>query len=123
MRFIVMAKATPESEAAIPPKPEAIAAMQEFNEKLVKAGVLLAAEGLAATSKGARVKFSGDKRIVIDGPFDKRGLDPAFVAERERLITRGWKRLKEVAGLGLPIIEYPLPEVIERIKSRSIGPT
>jgi hypothetical protein len=69
MRFIVMAKATPESEAAIPPKPEAIAAMQEFNEKLVKAGVLLAAEGLAATSKGARVKFSGDKRIVIDGPF------------------------------------------------------
>ena len=61
--------------------------------------------------------------VVIDGPFDKRGLDPAFVAERERLITRGWKRLKEVAGLGLPIIEYPLPEVIERIKSRSIGPT
>ena len=69
MRFIVMAKATPESEAAIPPKPEAIAAMQEFNEKLVKAGVLLAAEGLAATSKGARVKFSGDKRTVVDGPF------------------------------------------------------
>jgi len=61
--------------------------------------------------------------VVVDGPFDKRGLDPAFVAERERLITRGWKRLKEVAGLGVPIIEYPLPEVIERIKSRSIGPS
>jgi len=58
-----------ESESAPPPKPEAFVAMQEYNEELVKAGVLLAAEGLAPTSKGARVKFSGDKRTVIDGPF------------------------------------------------------
>jgi hypothetical protein len=60
--------------------------------------------------------------IVVDGPFDKRKLDPTFVAAHERLITRGWKRLKEVTGLGIPIIAYPLPEVLERIKVRSIGP-
>ncbi len=69
MRFMVMVMATKESEAGVLPKPEAFVAMQEYNAELVKAGVLLPAEGLAATSKGARVKFSGDKRIVIDGPF------------------------------------------------------
>ena len=69
MRFIVMGMATKESEAAPPPKPEAFAAMQTYNEELAKAGILLAAEGLAPTSKGARVKFSGEKRTVIDGPF------------------------------------------------------
>ena len=69
MRFIVMAMATKESEAAPPPKPEAFVAMQKYNEAAVKAGVLLAAEGLTPTSKGVRVKFNGDKRTVIDGPF------------------------------------------------------
>ena len=69
MRFMIIGKATKESEAGIVPKPEAFAAMGEYNEQLVKAGILLAAEGLAASSKGARVKFSGDKRTVIDGPF------------------------------------------------------
>ena len=69
MRFIVMGMATKESEAGVPPKPEAFAAMQKYNEEAVKAGVLLAAEGLAPSSKGARVKFSGDKRTVTDGPF------------------------------------------------------
>ena len=69
MRFIVMAIATKESETAPPPKPEAYVAMQEYNEKAAKAGVLLAAEGLTPTSKGARVKFNGDKRTVVDGPF------------------------------------------------------
>jgi hypothetical protein len=69
MRFIVMAIATKESEAAPPPEPEAFVAMQQYNEKAVKAGVLLAAEGLTPTSKGARVKFDGDERTVIDGPF------------------------------------------------------
>ena len=58
MRFIVMGMATQESEAAVPPTPEQFAAMQKYNEELAKAGILLAAEGLAATSKGARVKFS-----------------------------------------------------------------
>ena len=69
MRFIVMAMATKESEAGPPPKPEAFAAMQKYNEEAVKAGVLLAAEGLTKTSQGARVKFSGGKITVIDGPF------------------------------------------------------
>ena len=69
MRFMVMVMATKESEAGPPPKPEDVAAMQKYNAELVKAGVLLAAEGLVATSKGARVKFSGDERTVIDGPF------------------------------------------------------
>ena len=69
MRFIVMGMATKESEAGPPPKPEAFAAMQKYNAEFVKAGVLLAAEGLAESSQGARVKFSGDKRTVIDGPF------------------------------------------------------
>ena len=69
MRFMVMVMATKASEAGIPPKPEAFVAMQEYNAELVQAGVLLAAEGLAASSKGARVKFSGDERTVIDGPF------------------------------------------------------
>jgi hypothetical protein len=69
MRFMVMVKATKESEAGEMPKPEAFAAMQEYNEALVKAGVLLAAEGLAPTSKGARVEFDGDGRTVLDGPF------------------------------------------------------
>jgi len=69
MRFMVMVMATKETEAGVPPTPEEFAAMQKYNAELAKAGVLLAAEGLAATSKGARVKFSGDKRTVIDGPF------------------------------------------------------
>ena len=69
MRFIVMGMMTKESEAGPPPKPEAFAAMQEYNEELAKAGILLAAEGLAPTSQGARVKISGEKRTVIDGPF------------------------------------------------------
>ena len=69
MRFMIIGKATKESEAGVLPTAEAFAAMQEYNEALVKSGILLAAEGLSPTSKGARVKFSGDKRTVIDGPF------------------------------------------------------
>ena len=69
MRFILMGMATKESEAGALPKPEAFAAMQEYNEDLAKRGVLLAAEGLAPTSKGARVTFNAEERIVTDGPF------------------------------------------------------
>ena len=69
MRFMVMAMATKEPEPGVMPKPEAFAAMQKYNEEAVKAGVLLAAEGLTPTSKGVRVKLTGDKRTVIDGPF------------------------------------------------------
>jgi hypothetical protein len=66
---MIMGKATKDTEAGILPKPEAFEAMGEYNAELIKAGILLAAEGLAASSKGARVRFSGDKRTVIDGPF------------------------------------------------------
>jgi hypothetical protein len=60
--------------------------------------------------------------VYAEGPFDKRQLDRNYVAEREQLITRGWKRLQEVISVGVPIIEYPLPEVIAKIRERSIGP-
>ena len=69
MRFILLGMATKETEAAAPPTAEQFAAMQQYNEELVKSGILLAAEGLTATSKGARVVFSGEQRTVIDGPF------------------------------------------------------
>jgi hypothetical protein len=80
MRFMVMVKATKESEAGGPPDAEIMDAMGKFNEELVKAGVLLAGEGLQASSKGARVRFSGDKRKVIDGPF----------AETKELVAGFW---------------------------------
>jgi hypothetical protein len=67
MRFLVMAMATKASQQGPPPKPEAFVAMQQYNEKAIKAGILLAAEGL--TPKGTRVEFDGDKRTVLDGPF------------------------------------------------------
>src|SRR5438309_3106775 len=69
MRVMVMVKATPESETGQMPSTELLAAMGKFNEELAKAGVMLAGEGLQPSSKGARVKFDGDKRTVIDGPF------------------------------------------------------
>ena len=69
MRFMVIVKASKDSEAGALPSQKLLAEMGTFNEELVKAGVLLALEGLQASSKGARVKFSGSKRTVIDGPF------------------------------------------------------
>ncbi len=69
MRFMVIGMATKESESGVPPALDTIAAMQKYNEELVKAGILLAAEGLTPSSKGVRVKFSGHKRTVVDGPF------------------------------------------------------
>jgi hypothetical protein len=69
MRFMVMVKANKDSEAGVLPSQKALADMGEFNEELVKAGVMLAGEGLQASSKGARVRFSQGKKTVIDGPF------------------------------------------------------
>jgi hypothetical protein len=66
---MVIVKASKDSEAGNLPTQELLAAMGKFNEELVKAGIMLAGEGLQASSKGARVRFSGDKRTVIDGPF------------------------------------------------------
>jgi hypothetical protein len=69
MKFMILVKATKDSEAGVMPSEKLLAAMGKFNEELAKAGILLAAEGLHPTSKGVRVKFSGDERSVIDGPF------------------------------------------------------
>jgi hypothetical protein len=80
MRFIVMVKASPESEAGVLPSQELLSEMGKFNEELVKAGVMLEGEGLQPSSKGVRVKFSGAKRTVIDGPF----------AETKELIAGFW---------------------------------
>lgn len=80
MRFMVMVKANADSEAGMMPSQELLAAMGKYNDELVKAGVLLAAEGLQPSSRGARVKFSGTKRTVIDGPF----------AETKELVAGFW---------------------------------
>ena len=80
MRFMVIVKATPESEAGDLPDPQLLADMGKFNEELVKAGVMLAGEGLHPSSKGARVRFSGKDRTVIDGPF----------AETKELVAGFW---------------------------------
>ena len=69
MKFMVIVKATKESEAGVMPSTEMLTAMGNYNEELVKAGVLLAGEGLHPSSKGARVRFSGTSRTVVDGPF------------------------------------------------------
>ena len=69
MRFMVIVKATKDSEAGKLPNAELLEAMGKYNEELVKAGVMLSGDGLQASSKGARVRFSGSKRTVIDGPF------------------------------------------------------
>jgi hypothetical protein len=71
MRFMVMVKANKESEAGVMPDEKLLAAMGKYNEELVKAGVMLAGEGLHPSSKGARVRFSGNQRTVIDGPFSE----------------------------------------------------
>jgi hypothetical protein len=80
MRFMVIVKATEDSEAGVMPSEEILTEMGKFNEELAKAGVLLTGEGLQPSSKGARVKFSGNQRTVTDGPF----------AETKELIAGFW---------------------------------
>jgi len=80
MRVMVMVKATKDSEAGVMPSEKLLADMGQFNEQLVKAGLMLAGEGLHPSSKGARVRFSGAKRSVIDGPF----------AETKELVAGYW---------------------------------
>ena len=80
MRVMVIVKATPESEAGQLPSTELLSAMGRYNEELVKAGIMLAGEGLQPSSKGARVRFSGAERSVVDGPF----------AETKELIAGFW---------------------------------
>lgn len=80
MRFMVMVKATAESEAGVMPSQALLEAMGRFNEELVKAGVMLAGEGLQPSAKGARVRFDGSRRTVVDGPF----------AETRELVAGFW---------------------------------
>src|SRR3989441_8029966 len=80
MRFMVLVKANKDSEAGVLPNEKILTEMGKFNEELVKAGVMLAGEGLHPSSKGARVKFAGGKRTVIDGPF----------AETKELVAGFW---------------------------------
>ena len=80
MRFMIMVKATKDSEAGMLPDQKLLAEMGKFNEELVKAGIMEAGEGLQPSSKGARVRFSGTKRTVIDGPF----------AETKELVAGFW---------------------------------
>jgi hypothetical protein len=80
MRFMVIVKATKDSEAGVMPSEELLDAMGKFNEEMVKAGVMLDGNGLQSSSKGARVRFSGAKRTVIDGPF----------AETKELVAGYW---------------------------------
>jgi hypothetical protein len=80
MRFMVIVKATKDSEAGIMPNEQLLTDMGKYNEELVNAGIMLAGEGLQPSSKGARVKFSGDRRTVTDGPF----------AETKELIAGFW---------------------------------
>jgi hypothetical protein len=80
MRFMILIKATKDSEAGVMPSEQLLTEMGKFNEELVKAGVMLAGEGLHPSSKGARVRFSGKKRTVTDGPF----------AETKELIAGFW---------------------------------
>jgi hypothetical protein len=80
MRVMVIVKASEESEAGVLPSAELLSAMGKFNEELIKAGVMLAGEGLHPSSKGKRVRFSGDRRSVVDGPF----------AETKELVAGFW---------------------------------
>ena len=113
MRFMVIVKATKDSEAGIMPSTELLAAMGKYNEELVKAGVMLAGEGLHPSSKGARVRFSGDNRTVIDGPF----------TETKELIAGFWLwqvRSREEAIEWVKRCPNPMPGESE-IEIRQVG--
>ena len=102
MRFMVMVKATRDSEAGVLPDEKLLTAMGKFNDDLVKAGIMLAGEGLHPSSKGARVRFSGSKRTVTDGPF----------AETKELVAGFWVwqvRSKEEAIEWVKRCPNPMP--------------
>lgn len=113
MKFMIMVKATKESEAGVMPDEKLLAEMGRYNEELAKAGVLLAGEGLQPSSKGARVRFSGDKRTVIDGPF----------AETKELVAGFWiiqARSKEEAIEWVKRVPNPFPGTESEIEIRQV---
>ena len=113
MRFMVMVKASKDSEAGKMPSQELLAAMGKYNEELVKAGIMLSGEGLHPSSKGARVRFSGNKRIVTDGPF----------AETKELVAGFWLwqvKSKEEAIEWLKRCPNPMPGTEAEIELRQV---
>ena len=113
MRFMVIVKADKNSEAGVLPDKKLLEEMGKYNEELAKAGVLLAGEGLQPSSKGARVRFSGDKRTVIDGPF----------AETKELIAGFWiiqVRSKEEAIEWVKRAPNPMPGTESVIEIRQV---
>ena len=113
MRFMIMVKATKESEAGVMPDEQLLAEMGKYNEELAKAGILLAGEGLQPSSKGARVRFSGDTRAVIDGPF----------AETKELVAGFWiiqVRSKEEAIEWVKRVPNPFPGTESEIEIRQV---
>jgi len=113
MRFMILVKATKDSEAGIMPDQKLLADMGKFNEELVKAGVMLDGEGLHPSSKGARVRFSDGKRTVIDGPFP----------ETKELIAGYWiwrVKSKEEAIEWVKKCPNPMPNVESEIEIRQI---
>src|SRR5437868_7523729 len=113
MRFMIIVKATKDSEAGVMPSEELLTDMGKFNEELAKAGVMLAGEGLHPSSKGARVKFSGDKRTVIDGPF----------TETKELIAGFWliqAKSKEEAIEWVKRVPNPMPGEESEIEIRQV---
>jgi hypothetical protein len=113
MRFMVIVKADKNSEAGALPDQKLLAEMGKFNDELVKAGVLLAAEGLQPSSKGARVRFSGNKRTVIDGPF----------SETKELIAGFWLfqvKSKEEAIEWVKRAPNPFPGTESEIEIRQV---
>jgi hypothetical protein len=113
MRFMVIVKADKSSEAGAMPTEQLLADMGKYNEELVKNGVMLAGEGLHPSSKGARVRFSGDKRTVIDGPF----------AETKELIAGFWliqAKSKEEAIEWVKRAPNPFPGTESEIEIRQV---
>ena len=113
MRFMILIKADKDSEAGVMPSEELLAAMAKYNEELIKAGVMLAGEGLQASSKGARVRFSGDQRIVTDGPF----------AETKELIAGFWiwqVKSKQEAIEWVKRCPNPMPGTESEIEIRQV---
>ena len=114
MRFMAIVKANKESEAGVLPSQTLLADMGKFNEELSKAGVLLAADGLQPSSKGARVRFSGTKRTVIDGPF----------AETKELIAGFWilqVKSKEEAIEWIKRCPNPFPDGESEVEIRQVS--
>jgi hypothetical protein len=114
MRFMLLVKATKESEAGTMPTQEQLAEMGKFNEELVKAGVLLAGEGLHPSSKGARVRFAGKKRTVIDGPFaETKELIAGFWLIQVKSLEEAIEWVKRVPFSGEPESEIEIRQVFE----------